>query len=95
VLDDARLLDLVQHFLRRPQRTVHLGHRQDDRELVAAETRHGVGLAQHAAHPRRHTRQHAVAGVMAERVVDLLEAVQVEDQQRQRRARAVGHAQQR
>ena len=44
MIDDARLLDLVQHFLRREQRAVHLGHRQDDRELVAAETRHGVGL---------------------------------------------------
>ncbi len=90
LLDHARLLDGVQHFLRGQHRAVDVGQRQDDRELVAAEARHGVGIAQHAADAPGHPLQDAIAGVMAQRVVDLLEAVQVEQQQRDGCSLAVG-----
>ena len=76
VIDHARLLDLVQHLLRGQQRAVDVGAGQHDRELVAAEPRDGIGFAQHAAEARSPTHcRIAVAGVMPERVVDLLEAV--------------------
>ena len=93
MIDDARLLDLVQHFLRREQRPVDVGDRQHDRELIATQARHRVGVPEHPAHPRRDALQDAIAGMMPQRVVDRLEAVEVEDQQRERGARAVGDAQ--
>ena len=54
-----------------------------DRELVAAQPRDRVGLAQAVAEPLRHDRQQAVAGAMAEAIVDRLEAVEVEDHDRE------------
>ena len=52
--------------------------RQQDRELVAAEAGDDVGRAQPLAQHARDARQQAVAGRVAERVVDGLEAVEVE-----------------
>ena len=54
----------------------------DDDELVAAEARDGVGRAQRGGEPRRQREQHLVAGGMPERVVDQLEAVDVEHEDR-------------
>ena len=53
----------------------------DDRELVAAGPRDRVGVAQVRGEALRDALQHLVAGGVAERVVDLLEAVKVEEQQ--------------
>ena len=50
---------------------------QQDRELVAAQSGHGVGFAQRFAQALRNGLQHQVARVVAERVVDELEPVQV------------------
>ena len=47
-------------------------------ELVAAEARHRVGIANGLADERRDFAQHVVAGEMAARVVDGLEAVEIE-----------------
>ena len=58
--------------------------REQHRELVAAEAGEDVVGAQDAAQARADLGEHGVAGVMAERVVELLEAVDVDDQQRQR-----------
>jgi len=44
MIDHARLLDFVEHLLRRQQCAVDVGRRQHDRELVAAQPRHGVGV---------------------------------------------------
>ena len=52
--------------------------RQQDRELVAAEAGDDVGRAQPLAQHARDARQQAVAGGVAEGVVDGLEAVEVE-----------------
>ena len=58
--------------------------RQQHRELVAAEAGEDVVGPQDAAQARADLGEHGVAGVVAERVVELLEAVDVDDQQRQR-----------
>ena len=56
---------------------------EHDRELVAAEPRERVVVAQQLLQPRADLAQHLVAGVVAERVVELLEAVEVDQQQRE------------
>ena len=92
-IDDARLFDLVEDLLRRQQRAVDIGRRQHDGELVAAQPRHGIDASQQPADARGDVLQHAIAGVMAQRIVDLLEAVEIQQQQRQRRVGARGGAQ--
>jgi hypothetical protein len=81
---------------------------KDDGKLVAAQARHDA-LRRGAGHqPLRHGLQYVVAGLVTERVVDLLETVEIEQQQRGRfrllpgalqvlgkngmKARPVGHA---
>ena len=49
-------------------------------ELVAAHARDGVARAQRGVEPQRDGLQQPVAGLVAERVVDDLEAVEVEEQ---------------
>ena len=66
--------------------------RQDHRELVAAETRNRVGLARAGADAARGLHQQVVAHEVAQRVVDLLEVVQIDQKQRQRATRARGLA---
>ena len=58
----------------------------DHHELVAAEAPERVGLADDAVEPRGHRAQQLVAGVVAERVVDALEVVEVDEQRRDRRS---------
>ena len=71
-------------------RLVLVGEAVDqDPELVAAEAGDGVARAQVGAQPRRHRPQQLVAGVVAEAVVDQLEAVEVEEEDPDRRAGAV------
>ena len=70
------------------RRRDHVGRlRREDAELVAAEPRHGVARPDRLAQPARHLLQQHVARVVAERVVDLLEAVEIEHHDRQRRVR--------
>jgi hypothetical protein len=65
----------------------------EDGELVAAEPRNGIAVARNLAHTVRQHPQQRIAGRMSERVVDLLEAVEVEKEQRHTAPRApeVGH----
>ena len=58
-----------------------VGVREPDGELVAAEASHHVVLADLLAQSCRDLHQQLVAGLVAQRVVDLLEAVEVEQQQ--------------
>ena len=61
----------------------------EDDELVAAEARDGVARAQRPRAARsRHGQQQLVAGVVAERVVDDLEVVEVEEEHARRSARS-------
>ena len=55
-----------------------LGVGADDRELVTAKPCDGVGRSQHALQPRSDLLQQRIAAVVAERVVDVLEAIEVE-----------------
>ena len=59
---------------------------QQHRELVAAEPREHVAAPQRAAQPLGDVAQEPVAVVVAERVVDLLEPVEVDQQQADRPA---------
>ena len=56
---------------------------EDHRELVAAQARHGVGGAHAGREARRDALQQLVAHLVAERVVDGLEAVQVDEHERE------------
>ena len=69
----------------------HAGHRrQQDGELVTAEATDGVHVAQGRPEPRPHLAQQLVAVGVAEAVVDLLEAVEVDQQQGDLGPRPVG-----
>ena len=61
-------------------------------ELVAAQARHGVGGAHDLGQARADLDQQLVAGLVAERVVDRLEAVDVEQQHGHAEAEARGAA---
>ena len=61
---------------------------QQHGELVAAEPADRVVDARAVADPRGHRDEHRVAAGVAERVVDVLEAVEVDQHERPRRARA-------
>ena len=63
---------------------------EDDRELVAAEAGHGVVVAHALAQPARHLQQQLVAGGVAERVVDGLEVIDVDEHHRHGAAVALG-----
>jgi hypothetical protein len=63
---------------------VHARAAQQNRELVAAQPPHRVGLAQAVAQQLRGLAHESVAGLMAEGVVHLLQVVQVQHQQRAR-----------
>ena len=56
----------------------HVDVGTDHDELVAAQARDGVGRAHRVGQPGRQREQHLVAGGVPERVVDGLEAVEVE-----------------
>ena len=50
-IDDQRTLELLQHLPRGRHGAVEIGRGQHQRELVAAEPRHRVHVAQRAAEP--------------------------------------------
>ncbi len=84
-LDDERRLERAEDFLADAQRGPHVARgRKDEGELVAAEARDRVGLAHQLPEARGDLLQHDVAAVVAERVVDLLEPVQIEKHQSDR-----------
>ena len=56
---------------------------QNDHELVAAEPRHDIARTQRTAQPAADLHQQHVAGVVSQRVVDDLEPVEVDEQQRE------------
>ena len=58
---------------------------EDQRELVAAEARDGVGLPKVGHDPVRDLADEKIAGAMPERVVYLLEPIEVHHQKRERR----------
>ena len=61
---------------------------EHDHELVAAEARHQIARAQALFEPFGHQAQQPIACSMTQGIVDLLEAIDVDEQQRQRRSGA-------
>ena len=89
VADDEGLADDVDDPLAQAADVgLALGADLDDGEFVAADAGDGVGLAQQRAQPLADFLDELVAGIVAERVVDLLEAVEIEHQQGDLLARA-------
>jgi hypothetical protein len=84
-----RLAQARQHALR----GVRVGAHQRDRELVAAHPPRDVARAQLGLEVLRELHERLVADRVAPRVVDLLEAVEVEDDDRHRVVLARGAAQ--
>nr|BFE70401.1 hypothetical protein GCM10020092_037020 [Actinoplanes digitatis] len=81
----ARLAQCVDDPLGHPDRRRGvLGVLHDDGELVAAEPSEQFGRAQAGAQPFGDDDQYVVASLVSQRVVDLLEAVQVQQEQRRR-----------
>ena len=64
----------------------------DDREFVAAQPRKHIRAAQRRFQAIRHLPQQRVACGMSERVVDVLEAVEIEHQDRERAAALASRA---
>ncbi len=82
-VDLDRLLDRQDQLFGDAGRVARVGQpHQQQHELVAALAADGVVLAHPRAQPTRDLLQHAVANRMAEGVVDRLEPVEVEVQQR-------------
>ena len=67
-------------------RPVHVGVRQDECELVAADAERAIGAAHVGGHRRRRLAQHQVARGVATGVVEALEVVEVEERERHRAA---------
>ena len=84
-----RVAHARQHRHHLVRRLLRVEARQDHDELVAAQPRDGVRLAHRAGQPLRDRLQQLVAGVVAQRVVDALEVVEVEEQARDVRAVAL------
>ena len=78
-LDAHGDLELFEEPVGDPHRDV-LGRqlREDDAELIAPEPRHQVVVAEHAGQSRTDLLQEQITEVMPERVVDLLEVVEVD-----------------
>jgi hypothetical protein len=69
------LADHLRHILRMADPV------QDDRELVATQTGDGIHFAHAGQQARRRQFQHLVTSSMTERVIDRLEAVNIDEQQ--------------
>ena len=67
----------------------HFG--QHHHEFIAAETGHDVAFAYAVAQALRHVLEQCIAYCMPERVVDGLEAIQIQEDHRQRTLFPVGH----
>ncbi len=83
------LADAGQHVLddRRQRRHVLGAHGRQDRELIAAESSDQPALADALRQPRPEIRQQVVAVLVPERVVDVLEVVEVDQQHPERSGR--------
>ena len=86
------LADRLEHALGDPLGGLAVGVAQHDGELVAAEAGDDVGLAHALAQRAADGADDLVAGLVAARVVDVLEAVEVEQEQRAAAAVAGGVA---
>ena len=89
-IEHEGLVERPQNLAGRERRPIAVGPQQHEREFVAAKPRHHVSVTQKGPEPRGQLLEHAVARLVAERVVDGFEPVEVEDQQAERLARLLG-----
>ncbi len=83
VCDHVRAAELGQQAVGQSAQLLRRGRRaHDDRELVAAESCDEVVLAHHLGHPATGLDEEEVAVVVAERVVHVLEAIEVDEEDR-------------
>ena len=73
--DFDRHADLLDHALRVARRAFV----QQQRELIAAQTRENIVAAHVERHAMRDVAQQPVARFVAERIVDLLEAIEIDE----------------
>jgi hypothetical protein len=91
VVDFEGRFELDEDFFGHPRGVVGAVHAgEHDQEFIAALAADRVGVADTAREPQRNALQQLVAHQVAERVVDCLEAVQIEEQQRDAVALAGG-----
>ena len=93
VVEQEGALHHLEHASRAAFGASGVGLMHQQYELVGADAAHGVDLAHRGQQPVGHVGQHAVAQAAAQGVVDVLEAVKVEHQQRERRAVALRQCQ--
>ena len=84
-LDVERPLQSGDDLLRDVSRAAFVRAGKDERELVAAEPRHRIRLAQVGGDAPGDLADENVTGGVPERVVDLLEAIEVHHQKGERR----------
>ena len=83
----GRLLQLACH----PGRAMGIGAWQQQDELVPAQAGHGVLVAHHSTQPFGNLDQQGIAHAVSQRVVHVLEMVQVQEDHCQRRVVLLGH----
>ena len=71
---------------------VLVGTRKHQHKLIAPHAGHGVLFTHLFMHAPRHSHQEFIAHAVPQRIVDVLEMVQIHEQHRQRLAGALGHA---
>src|SRR5262245_40009838 len=93
VVDVERRRYRARDALRGPRRVRSLGDAvEQDRELVAAEPRREVDLAQASLEPLSERDKQLIAGEVAERVVHVLESIEVEQHDREAGPRSPSRA---
>ena len=86
LVQDERLADLAEDALGDRGGRVGVGVDQHDREFVAAQTKDRAGRRHRPREARTELTQQLVAGRVTEGVVDLLEVVEVDEEERQIRS---------
>ena len=82
------LADPIDHGLNEHRRLLDIEVREQDHELVAAHPRHDVGVASTGPQAAGHLHEQPVTVNVPERVVDVLEAIEVDAEDGDGQARA-------
>ncbi len=90
LLDPERRAQRLQQHARGHGGVFVADRRQQDGEFVTAHARHRIDVAQFAAQARRDLLQQQVADLVTQRIVDVLEAVEIHQQQGERPVVALG-----
>ena len=90
VIHDERRSQRIQHLLRDQCGIVAAGQqRQAQHEFIAAETGYTIAFTQTLLQAICHQLQHAITDLVSERIVDVLEMIQIDEEHRHLRLTAV------